>query len=309
MRGRRRGFTQSREVHLNTLAILLFAFPRETRDRESYDNQFELILSPRTNQGRFLVQRSGTGLGHRQEVWLLPGTSGGCRGAGHLPASPHVDAQGVGRQDCKGWEACSCREARCSTNPVFLKSAMQAPMHASCSFASSRYLTRSFLPFAAALNSREVEEMTAECQAAGVQFMDGVMFMHHLRLPTMVKAVSERLGKITRLNSTFHFFGDAEFQKSNIRVLKGMDGLGCIGDLGWYQVRIMICLLGQGPLSVRGIAHKRSESGVITSCSASLHFKDGVVGLLDCGFDTHFRQVCQVMATSYQSCTVQCRAP
>jgi len=139
--------------------------------------------------------------------------------------------------------------------------------------------------------------------------MDGVMFMHHLRLPTMVKAVSERLGKITRLNSTFHFFGDAEFQKSNIRVLKGMDGLGCIGDLGWYQVRIMICLLGQGPLSVRGIAHKRSESGVITSCSASLHFKDGVVGLLDCGFDTHFRQVCQVMATSYQSCTVQCRAP
>lgn len=145
MRGRRRGFTQSREVHLNTLAILLLAFPRETRDREPYDNQFELILSPRTNQGRFLVQRSGTGLGHRQEVWLLPGTSGGCRGAGRLPASPHVDAQGVGRQDCKGWEACSCREARCSTNPLFLKSAMQAPMqapiHASCSFASSRSLT------------------------------------------------------------------------------------------------------------------------------------------------------------------------
>ena len=31
--------------------------------------------------------------------------------------------------------------------------------------------------------------------------------------------------------------GDAAFLANDIRVKKGLDGLGCLGDMGWYCVR------------------------------------------------------------------------
>lgn len=156
----------------------------------------------------------------------------------------------------------------------------------------------------AGLSSQEVEEMVAQCQAAGVQFMDGVMFSHHVRLPVMAESVTQTLGTVTRLNSSFHFYGNPDFYESNIRVKKDMDALGCIGDLGWYCVRAFISLLGRDPVSCSAFAHKRSADGVITSCTGTLFFDDGVFAAFDCGFDAHLRQAMPTTRQPSLNCDV-----
>lgn len=45
--------------------------------------------------------------------------------------------------------------------------------------------------------------------------------------------------------------GDAEFLANDIRVKKGLDGLGCLGDMGWYCVRASLWAYGfEKPVSV-----------------------------------------------------------
>lgn len=45
--------------------------------------------------------------------------------------------------------------------------------------------------------------------------------------------------------------GDAEFLANDIRVKKGLDGLGCLGDMGWYCVRASLWAYGfERPVSV-----------------------------------------------------------
>ena len=34
--------------------------------------------------------------------------------------------------------------------------------------------------------------------------------------------------------------GSEEFLKGNIRVAKELDGLGCLGDMGWYCIRAIL---------------------------------------------------------------------
>ena len=47
------------------------------------------------------------------------------------------------------------------------------------------------------------------------------------------------------------FTGDAGFLANDIRVKKGLDGLGCLGDMGWYCVRAALWAYGfEKPVSV-----------------------------------------------------------
>ncbi len=34
--------------------------------------------------------------------------------------------------------------------------------------------------------------------------------------------------------------GSEDFMKGNIRVAKELDGLGCLGDMGWYCIRAIL---------------------------------------------------------------------
>ena len=61
------------------------------------------------------------------------------------------------------------------------------------------------------------EEMIEACADAGVQFMDGVMFMHHLRMAE-VEARLDRIGTMpTLVESAFTFKADDSFLEGNIR--------------------------------------------------------------------------------------------
>ncbi|MCC6510227.1 MAG: Gfo/Idh/MocA family oxidoreductase, partial [Pirellulaceae bacterium] len=72
----------------------------------------------------------------------------------------------------------------------------------------------------AAVDATQVREMLHACQQHGVQYMDGVMFMHSARLPMLRQLLDDpkNVGRLRRLASQFSFCGDQEFRTRNIRV-------------------------------------------------------------------------------------------
>ncbi len=135
----------------------------------------------------------------------------------------------------------------------------------------------------------ELEEMMAACQRHSVQFMDGVMFMHNPRLPLIRAALDDgrSLGKLQRISSAFCFPGGEEFLSNNIRVKRELEPAGCLGDLGWYSLRITLWALNwQLPHSVSATMLARSADGTPTEFSAELFFADGVSSGFYCSFLT-----------------------
>ena len=140
-------------------------------------------------------------------------------------------------------------------------------------------------------DAAEVESMIAACSENGVQFMDGVMFMHHARLAAMREHLP-RLGPQVDYVASVHSFKPANeaFFKENIRVNPETEPLGCMGDLGWYNVRFSLFLADYAlPVTARGVFH-RMINGVPTHATAELVFPDGMVSSFQCSFHHPTRQ-------------------
>ena len=93
-----------------------------------------------------------------------------------------------------------------------------------------------------AVSSANLEEMISACKKNNVQFMDGVMFMHNRRLD-QIRAVLDdgaSIGQIKRIVAQFSFPGSEEFFRKNIRVNAALEPAGCLGDLGWYDIRFAL---------------------------------------------------------------------
>lgn len=105
-------------------------------------------------------------------------------------------------------------------------------------------------------HSAAVEEMIEACADAGVQFMDGVMFMHHARLDLLRTHLPD-LGVVpTFLDTAFTFRADESFFESNIRASAALEPLGAVGDVGWYCVRIALVVMDAMPVVVRARHHE-----------------------------------------------------
>jgi predicted dehydrogenase len=155
-----------------------------------------------------------------------------------------------------------------------------------------------------ATNAADLEEMVDACRAAGVQFMDGVMFMHSLRLPAMRKVLDGGLGvgSIRRITSNFSFHGQGTFLETNIRANGKLEPLGCLGDLGWYCVRFSLWTMNwQAPrtVSARLSAHA-GPNPVPMDFSAELLFDNGVSAGFGCAFTAAFQQWAIVSGTTGQ---------
>ena len=140
-------------------------------------------------------------------------------------------------------------------------------------------------------DAAEVESMIAACSEHGVQFMDGVMFMHHARLSAMREHLP-RVGPQVDYVASVHSFKPANeaFFKENIRVNPETEPLGCMGDLGWYNVRFSLFLADYAlPATARGVFH-RMINGVPTHATAELVFPDGMVSSFQCSFHHPTRQ-------------------
>ncbi len=151
----------------------------------------------------------------------------------------------------------------------------------------------------------DAREILAACRQHGVQFMDGVMFMHSRRLG-QIRAVlddGESIGQLKRITSQFSFRAPDDFLRDNIRVHSDLEPLGCLGDLGWYNLRFALWVMReQLPQAVTGRllaehAGPGSPAGVPTDFSGELFFPGDVSAGFYCSFLTEHQQWANVSGT------------
>jgi predicted dehydrogenase len=156
-----------------------------------------------------------------------------------------------------------------------------------------------------AVSARDLAEMVEACRRHGVQFMDGVMFMHARRLDLMRKALDDgrTIGQIRRINCAFSFDAPEEAFRSNIRSQSQLEPHGCLGDLGWYCIRFVLWAMGwklpQG-VSGRALCESRPHPGqapVPTEFSGDLFFEGGVSAAFYCSFITQLQQWANISGT------------
>lgn len=120
------------------------------------------------------------------------------------------------------------------------------------------------------VTAADVQRMIDACNRSGVQFMDGVMFMHSARLAAMRNVLDdgESVGDIRRIASQFSFCADDTWVQSNIRASSQLEPAGCLGDLGWYTIRIILWAMNyELPTEVRGrILHGIQRPTAIRWC-------------------------------------------
>jgi predicted dehydrogenase len=92
------------------------------------------------------------------------------------------------------------------------------------------------------VSAAEVREMTEACAKNGVQFMDGVMFVHHPRQDRIRSVLEDgkSIGQVTRIMSNFCFHLDEKNYGTNVRLNSRLEPAGCLGDLGWYCIRFAL---------------------------------------------------------------------
>ncbi|WP_436716493.1 Gfo/Idh/MocA family oxidoreductase [Roseiconus lacunae] len=134
-------------------------------------------------------------------------------------------------------------------------------------------------------------EMLQACRDNSVLLMDGVMFDHSKRIGNVRDAVAQgQLGDIRRIQTHFSFTGDKEFQNDNIRTDPVLERHGCLGDLGWYCIRMILWAMDfQAPAQVSGrTIRKLTRDGVDGwvpgEFSGELVFENGPTASFFCSF-------------------------
>jgi len=149
-----------------------------------------------------------------------------------------------------------------------------------------------------ASNLSELQTMIQACRSNRVQFMDGVMFMHSNRMPAMKSVLNDRnrLGLLRRIGIQFSFCGPESFFLNDIRTHSLMEPQGCLGDLGWYCIRMILWAMdGELPVEVTGRIitsgkQPASPESVPLEFSAELFFEKGVSASFYCSFITEHQQ-------------------
>ena len=156
-----------------------------------------------------------------------------------------------------------------------------------------------------AVTLADLQEMTAACKKSGVQFMDGVMFMHSARLERMRELLDDgkTVGKMRRINTAFNFNAPGEFLTTNIRVHGGLEPDGCLGDQGWYCIRFTLwAMKWELPRRVSGrilSEHARPDGGkpVPVEFAGEMFFDGGVSATFYCSFLTELEERAVVSGT------------
>jgi predicted dehydrogenase len=148
------------------------------------------------------------------------------------------------------------------------------------------------------VSTADLKDMLSACAKNRVQFMDGVMFMHSPRLPQVRKVLDDgkSVGGIRRISSAFNFLGQGGFSKTNIRVNGALEPAGCLGDLGWYNIRFSLWAMNwKLPHTVTGkiLSQSAATGGRVpspTEFSGELIFDGGVSAGFYCSFVAQFQQ-------------------
>jgi predicted dehydrogenase len=148
-----------------------------------------------------------------------------------------------------------------------------------------------------ACNAVDLEEMIAACKNNNVQFMDGVMYMHSQRLSHVREALDGEngIGAIKRIATQFSFCADEEFDADNIRTDSELEPYGCLGDLGWYTIRLAQWVMNyEMPVRVIGRTlsdfRRENRNPVPMEFEGELHYADGTTSTFYNSFRTGHQQ-------------------
>jgi len=143
-----------------------------------------------------------------------------------------------------------------------------------------------------ALSAEALEGWLAAARARGVVLWDGVMFAHSPRLAALTAALADpAFGRPSKVVSAFSFNGGPDFLATNIRVKADADPLGCVGDLGWYNIRFALAAFGYDlPATASALAGASTPEGVPLDAVVRLAWADGRSSHFDNSFTTAFRQ-------------------
>ncbi|KMZ56734.1 Oxidoreductase [Zostera marina] len=152
-----------------------------------------------------------------------------------------------------------------------------------------------------AMNVAELDVIIQACEVNGVQFMDGTMWMHHRRTDKMKEFISDPslFGELKTVHSNFTYLADSNFLANDIRLNPNLDGLGALGDIGWYCIRSILWATDYKlPNSV--IANRNptfNDSGVPLSCGASLIWDNGLIATFHCSMQAQMSMDLCVIGT------------
>lgn len=129
-----------------------------------------------------------------------------------------------------------------------------------------------------------VDRILAACRENDVAFMDGTHFAHHPRTAELQARRDGWIGKTELVDSTCAF--DLR-DRSNIRYDPGLEPMGAIGDVGWYNMRAAVECMPRGLrlASVRAELRRDDETGAAIGGSGELRFEGGARSTWSCGFD------------------------
>jgi predicted dehydrogenase len=155
------------------------------------------------------------------------------------------------------------------------------------------------------LNADDVLEMINACKKSRVQFMDGVMFMHNLRLNRIREVLNDgsSIGQIKRITSSFSFRMAENIYDKNVRVNSRLEPAGCLGDLGWYNLRFTLwAMRWQLPREVTGrvlfrVSAHKNLAPVPMDFSGELVFDDHTSAGFYCSFIAEFQNWVHVSGT------------
>lgn len=155
------------------------------------------------------------------------------------------------------------------------------------------------------VSAADLDEMIAACAQHRVQFMDGVMLMHNPRTARLREILDDgtSIGDIKRVTSSFSFRMDPDAYSADIRINSALEPAGCLGDLGWYCIRMALFAMNwKLPREVRGrILSERSASKdlapVPTDFSAELIFDGNVSAAFYCSFIADYQNWVHISGT------------
>lgn len=149
-----------------------------------------------------------------------------------------------------------------------------------------------------ATDSRQLARVIDACRQHHVHFMDGVMFMHSQRLQLLRQVLDDAqwFGVLRHIDANFSFCAGEDFYCSNIRAVHDLEPLGCLGDLGWYCIRLILwALKWQLPIQVTGHLLRATtpsldRQGVPLEFQGHLQFPNHVTADFYCSFVTAAQQ-------------------
>ena len=156
-----------------------------------------------------------------------------------------------------------------------------------------------------AANAADLRQMISACKKNRVQFMDGVMFMHSPRMARLRKVLDDgkSIGHIKRIMTNFSFRVAEDAYDTNVRINSKLEPAGCVGDLGWYNIRFILwAMKWKTPREVRGRilqdrCAKKGLAPVPIDFSAELIFDGDASAGFYCSFLAQYQNWVHVSGT------------